>query len=98
MLWNGRIYRFFPIFPASFLYLSIDRYALKAMTNERLYQIIEEELSKSEVNSMIDSKIGSKMDSSDFKKLVKKLAAEVLKNWTRILWQRQSFWSNSVQD
>lgn len=68
------------------------------MTNERLYQIIEEELTKSEVNSMIDSKLSSKMSSSDFKKLVKKISAEVLKNWTRILWQRQSFWSSSVTD
>lgn len=68
------------------------------MTNERLRQIIEEELSKSEVNSMIDSKLSSKLSSSDFKKIVKKLTAEVLKNWTRILWQRQSFWSNDIQN
>ena len=68
------------------------------MTKDRLHQIIREELSKSEVNSMIDSKISSKMDSSDFKKLVKKITAEVLKNWTRVLWQRQSFWSNDIQN
>ena len=68
------------------------------MTKERLNQIIEEELSKSEVNSMIDSKISSKMSSSDFKKVVKKITAEVLKNWTRILWQRQSFWTSDIQN
>lgn len=68
------------------------------MTDERIRQIINEELTKAEVNSMISSKISSQMNSSDFKKAVKKMAAEVLKNWTKILWQRQSFWANSIQD
>ena len=68
------------------------------MTEKRIHQIIKEELSKAEVNSMISSKISSEMNSSDFKKAVKKMAAEVLKNWTKILWQRQSFWANSIQD
>ena len=68
------------------------------MTDERIRQIIKEELSKADVNSMISSRISSSMDSADFKKAVKKLAAEVLKNWTRILWQRQSFWSSSIQN
>lgn len=68
------------------------------MTDKRLYNIIEEELSKSEVNSMITNKLNSQLNSSDFKKAIKKITAEVLKNWTRILWQRQSFWTSDIQN
>lgn len=66
--------------------------------NKDIRTIINEELSKSDVTSMINSKFSSELDSYDFKKKVKKLAAEVLKNWTKILWQRQSFWVGSIED
>ena len=66
-------------------------------TNERIYQILTEELSKPEIQSMISSKIDSSMDSREFKKRVKELSAEVVSDLFRILWQRNSFWKNSVK-
>jgi hypothetical protein len=66
------------------------------MTDKRIKQIIMEELTKADVNSIVSNKISSEMDSREFKKAVKKIAAEVLKDFTRILWQRQSFWASSV--
>lgn len=58
--------------------------------------IIREELTKGDVNSMIDSKISSKMSSRDFKKAVKELSAEVVSELFKILWQRDNFWKSTV--
>jgi hypothetical protein len=57
-----------------------------------------EELSKSDVSSMIDRKLSSSLDSKDFKKKVKELSAEVVNDLFKILWQRNSFWKNSVKN
>ena len=48
-----------------------------------------EELSKSDVSSMIDRKLSSSLDSKDFKKKVKELSAEVVNDLFKILWQRK---------
>lgn len=58
--------------------------------------IIREELTKGEVNSMIDNRISSNMSSRDFKKAVKELSAEVVSELFKILWQRDNFWKSSV--
>ena len=65
--------------------------------NNKIYQILMEELSKSDVSSMIDRKLSSSLDSKDFKKKVKELSAEVVNDLFKILWQRNSFWKNSVK-
>lgn len=66
--------------------------------NNKIYQILMEELSKSDVSSMIDRKLSSSLDSKDFKKKVKELSAEVVNDLFKILWQRNSFWKNSVKN
>lgn len=62
------------------------------VNKSQLREIIEEELSRSDVSSMINDK----MSSSDFKKKVKSLASEVVNELFKILWQRNSFWKNNV--
>ena len=54
--------------------------------------IIEEELSRNEVNSMITDK----MSSQEFKKKVKSIAADVVNELFKILWQRNTLWKSSV--
>ena len=66
--------------------------------NNKIYQILMEELSKSDVSSMIDRKLSSSLDSKDFKKKVKELSAEVVNDLFKILWQRNSVWKNSVKN
>ena len=67
------------------------------MLNESMInRIIKEELSKSEVNSMISSKISSMYDSRDFKKKVKSLAGDVVNELFKILWQRNNFWKTNA--
>ena len=66
-------------------------------SNKDIYRIINEELSKSEVSSMISSKIDANMSSKDFEKKVREISASVIDELFKILWQRNSFWKNSVK-
>lgn len=63
------------------------------LINENIVRnIIEEELSRNEVNSMITDK----MSSQEFKKKVKSIAADVVNELFKILWQRNTLWKSSV--
>lgn len=68
------------------------------MTDKRLKQIINEELTKTEVNSMIQSKLQSHLKSNDFKKKVKELSAAVIADVFKVLWQRNNFWKSTVSN
>lgn len=65
--------------------------------NEKIYQIINEEMSKSEITSLINSKIDSNMSSKDFEKKVKEITSSVINELFKILWQRNTFWKDSVK-
>lgn len=66
------------------------------ISNKRLHRIIQEELSKTEVNSMIDRKLDNSLDSRDFKDAVKKISASVISELFKTLWQRNSTWISAV--
>ena len=63
---------------------------------KKLQQIISEELSKAEVNSMISSKLNSTLSSREFKQKVKEVSADVINELFKLLWQRNNVWKNSV--
>jgi len=64
--------------------------------SRKVYSIINEELTKNEVNSMISSKIDSALSSREFKKKVKELSSDVMNELFKILWQRNNFWKSSA--
>lgn len=64
--------------------------------DKRMRQIVLEELSKSDVESMISKKLGNSYDSREFKKAVKKVSAEVIEDLYRTLWNRSSMWRSGV--
>ena len=66
------------------------------MNDNLINRIIKEELTKSEVNSMIGNRIDSMYNSRDFKKQVKNLAGEVVSELFKVLWQRNNFWKTSA--
>ena len=66
------------------------------LNEQILRSIIEEELTKSEVSSLIANKIDDNLSSAAFKKKVKELASDVVSELFKILWQRNSFWKTSV--
>lgn len=67
-------------------------------SNKDVYRLINEEITKSEVTSLIQQKIDSNMSSKDFEKKVKEISASVLNELFKILWQRNSFWKNNVKN
>lgn len=66
------------------------------MNQHKMINIINEELSKSEITSLINDKLDSKMSSKDFEKVVGKIAASVVSELFKVLWQKNNFWKNSV--
>ena len=68
------------------------------LNEQILRSIIEEELTKSEISSLITNKIDDNLSSAAFKKKVKELASDVVSELFKILWQRNSFWKSSVMN
>mgnify|MGYP003495795862 FL=1 len=66
------------------------------MNSKRVHKIINEELTKAQVESMINNKLDSQLNSRDFKKAVKELSGEVVNEIFKLLWQRNNFWMNSA--
>lgn len=54
-----------------------------------------EEMTKGEISSLIASKLDANMNSREFRKKVKEIAADVVNEIFRILWQRNSFWKSA---
>ncbi len=67
------------------------------LSEEKINKIINEELSKQEIISLINNKIDSNMSSKDFEKKVKEITSNVVSELFKILWQKESFWKNSVK-
>ena len=67
------------------------------ISEESLRKLIIEELSKSEVQSMIRNEILSKLDSQELKKKVKEISAEVVSNLFKTLWQQNNMWRRACQ-
>jgi hypothetical protein len=65
--------------------------------DRKICQIINEELSKSEVTSLIKSKIDSNLSSKEFEKKVKEITSSVISELFKILWQRNNFWKDGVK-
>lgn len=65
--------------------------------NEEIYRIINEEMSKNEISSLISNKIDSNMSSKEFEKKVREITSSVVSELFKILWQRDSLWKNSIK-
>lgn len=62
------------------------------MDGKKIYHLINEELTRQQVESIIASKLDSAYSSRDFKKAVKELAGDVINEMFKILWQRNNSW------
>ena len=68
------------------------------MLNESIRNMVLEELSKSEVRSMIDSKLDSFLKEREFKKSVRSITADVIEEFFREMWRKNGFWKNSIKN
>lgn len=64
---------------------------------EKIRILVEEELTKTDVNSLINSKVESILQSNEFKRKVKSITADVLEDLYRTMYQRKSFWQSSIK-
>lgn len=66
------------------------------VSDERIKQIIREEVSKTDVEAIVSRKLSSSYDSRDFKKAVKEVTAEVIEDLFKTLWNRSSTWKGGI--
>ena len=66
------------------------------ISESRIREIINEEISKTEVESIVSNRLSSAYNSRDFKKAVKDITADVIEDLFRTLWNRSSTWKGGV--
>ena len=66
------------------------------VSDNRISQIINEEISKTEVESIVSNRLSSAYDSRDFKKAVREISAEVIEDLFKTLWNRSSSWKGGI--
>lgn len=64
---------------------------------EKIRILVKEELTKVEVNSLINNKVDSILQSNEFKRKVKAITADVLEDLYRTMYQKKAFWQSSVK-
>lgn len=65
---------------------------------EEILRIVNEELSKPEVKTMVDSALSSFVKDREFKREVRNLAVEVLDDFFREMWRKNGFWKNPIKN
>lgn len=71
---------------------------LKMVSERRINEIIKEELTRAEVNSMIDSKLSSYNSDKDLKRTIRAVAADVLDDLFHELWRKSGFWKAPIKN
>lgn len=66
------------------------------VSNDRISQILREEISKLDVENVVSNKLSSSYNSREFKKAVKDITAEVIEDLYRTLWNRSSTWKGGI--
>ena len=69
---------------------------MKMISENRINQIISEEITKSEVNSIVANKISSSYDSKEFEKEVRKIVADALDDFFRTMYNRNGMWKGGI--
>lgn len=65
--------------------------------DEKLKKIIVEELTRSDIKSMISNGNEDFLKSREFNQKIKEICAKTLEELFKILWTRKNFWSDHVK-
>lgn len=65
--------------------------------NSNLKRILTEELTKTEVNNMIKSKLGTNLKSRDFENKVREIVIACISELYKSLWSKKSLWSTDLK-
>ncbi len=60
-------------------------------------QVMNEELSRNDVENIVSNKVSLKLDSSDFQKKIKSIVADTLEELYKTLYNRSSTWKSSIK-
>ena len=66
------------------------------VSDSRIRDIIKEEITKTEVESIVSRNVSSSYDSKEFKKAVREITADVIENLFKTLWNRSSTWKGGI--
>lgn len=68
------------------------------MVNEsEIREMVNEELTRNDVRSIINSRIEEYIEGRDFKKKVSTIAADVIDELLTNFWQRKGFWKSMLR-
>lgn len=67
------------------------------VSNNTIRRIIREELTKSDAEMIAKQRVDSFATSSDFKKKVREITADVIEDFVKVLWQRSSSWKGGIR-
>lgn len=67
------------------------------VSDKRIDRIINEEISRADVESIVSRKIDSSYDSRDFDKAVRKVVADTVEDLFKTLWSRSSTWKGGIK-
>ena len=59
-------------------------------------RVIMEEITKTDIENIVSKKLGGVYSGRDFEKAVRKIAADVLSDLYRTLWNRSSSWRGGI--
>jgi hypothetical protein len=69
---------------------------MRMLNESRLDQIISEEISKTDVERTVASRLSSSYDSKEFEKAVRKIVVDAIEDLYRTLFNRSSSWKGGV--
>ena len=69
---------------------------MRMLNESRIDRIISEEISKTDVERTVASKLASSYDSREFKRAVKEIVADAIEDLYRTLFNRSSSWKGGV--
>lgn len=59
---------------------------------------INEELTKAEIRSMIDSKVADYMKEKDFEKRVREITTDAMERFFRMMYNKRGFWKGELRN
>ena len=69
---------------------------MRIINESRLDRIISEEISKTDVERTVASRLSSSYDSKEFEKAVRKIVVDAIEDLYRTLFNRSSSWKGGV--
>ena len=64
--------------------------------NKNIKNIIKEELTKQDVNSMINDKLSVYIKKYEMTKEVKKIVSDVMEEFVKMMYNKRGFWKNNL--